>query len=318
VAAGLLGGDKTGAGLAFGGTLLTGAVSFVGLVLKHNSDQQTAAANKREKDRLDIDAATRAANLLSTTDGKAADRATTAGALLSLVRLKQVTLASSMLFFLWKENRISHADGVFIVNEALKSEDEQAQRDASNVLLLKTEQLTNVEGKDEWYYWPFVVDHRWKHDLPLEVRYTLLRAWVYLWTASKSASPEYRLRQLTAGLVACLQEETDPTLKYSIANMLHEICNTHGMELAKATEMVRGERTTFTAQYMNDELSKANDELGKASVDVKTDVPDDLVRLGEVLATWLKDPVHNRTEDFLLPDERGEPGSEPGNDEIAD
>jgi hypothetical protein len=211
-AAGLLGGDNTGAGLAFGGTLLTGAVSFVGLVL-----------NEREKDRLDVEAATEAATLLSTADAKPADRATTAGALLSLARLGQVHLASSMLFDLWGQDRISTADGVFIVNEALSSRNPQAQRDASTILFLKTPELTARGEKDEWYYWPYVIDHRWVARLPFEARYNLLQAWVYLWTESTVASTKYRLRNLTAGLLACWEKEPDKMLRTSISDMLRMV-----------------------------------------------------------------------------------------------
>jgi hypothetical protein len=276
-ATGLLGGNNTGAGLAFGGTLLTGAVSFVGLVLKHNSDRETAAQNQREKDRLDVEAARNAAALLSTPSGGPADRATTAGALLSLVRLRQVQLASSMLFELWEQNRISPPDATFIVNEALRSEDEQAQRDASDVLFRKTAVLTVADAKDEWYHWPFEINHRWMPDLPIEARYTLLRAWVCLWTGSKTASPRYRLRNLTAGLLACWRREKDKTLKCSVARMLHKICDTHGPDIEDATEMVDGKMVTLKTKDIKEEVPFCD----------STGLPDYFRKLEQVLDAWL-------------------------------
>jgi hypothetical protein len=295
-ATGLLDGDNTGAGLAFGGTLLTGAVSFVGLVLKHNSDRETAAADRREKERLDIDAATRAANLLSNANGNTPNRATTAGALLSLVRLGQVGLATSMLFDLWGDNRISPSDATFIVNKALLSNDEQAQRDASNVLFLQTPLLTGRDEEEEWYYWPYEINHRWMPRLPIEARYTLLRAWVYLWTASSTKSTRYRVRNLTAGLLACWREEKkggdDETLKSCIARMLHKICNARPRDVQGAREMVGGDMVTL----------KTKEIKAEAPFDRKRKLPEYLLKLEDVLDAWLEDPDRNRTRDFQLPE----------------
>jgi len=306
-----LSGIEAGQGLAFGGALLTAGVSFLGLVLKRNSDRQTAAedkrenarreaADKREKDRLDVEAARQAAALLSTADGQPADQATTAGALLSLVRLDQVHLASSMLLYLWGQHRISDADGTFIVNEALRSKHRQAQRDASIALFLKTPDLTVGDGRDEWYYWPFLIDHRWMPDLAIDARYTLLRAWVYLWTESASASERYRLRNLTAGLLACLRIEDDPPLQRSVARMLSNVCDKHPEKVA-ATEMVNDAMETFDAESIKAELGPINEE----------ERPDDFAVIERVLDTWLKDPNRNRTKGFLLPSERARGSKKP-------
>jgi hypothetical protein len=299
-----LSGIDAGQGLAFGGALLTAGVSFVGLVLKRNGEQRTAAEDRRENarreaaakrgiDRLDVEAARQAAALLSTAEAKPADQATTAGALLSMARLGQIHLASSMLLYLWGQRRISDADGTFIVNGALRSDHRRAQRDASIALFLKTPDLTVGDGKDEWYYWPFEIDHRWMPDLAIDARYTLLRAWVYLWTESASASERYRLRNLTAGLLACFRKERDPTLRCSVARMLNSICARYP-EQVEATETVNDRMETFDAKTIKAELGPV-DEEGR---------PDDFAVIERVLDTWLEDPNRNRTKGFLLPAER--------------
>jgi len=94
-ATGLMNGQNAAAGLVFGGTLLTGAVSFVGLALKNSADLRAAAERSREEDRLRLEAGLRAAALLSTAAGQPADPATTTTALLSLLRLHQSELAAT-------------------------------------------------------------------------------------------------------------------------------------------------------------------------------------------------------------------------------
>jgi hypothetical protein len=222
-ASGFLRGKDTAAGLAFAGTLLTGAVSFVGLILKQATDARTADEAANAEDRLRLEAAMQAAQLLSTADAKRADQATTAGAILALARLGQSELAAALLSELWEQERISDGAGVLIVNEALRSGTDQAKADASYTLYMHCGKLAvSFDASHEGYDWPFLVDRRWLRDVPAEVSRVLLKGWVYMWTHSPLSANRWK-PYFIAGLCACWQTTGDAVSRFWVLRLLEVV-----------------------------------------------------------------------------------------------
>src|SRR5206468_7642645 len=140
-------------------TVLTGAVSYFGLVLSQANQRRIEAHAKIEQRRLESESAMKAAELVSTTDAKPADAATTGGALRALVMLGQAELAATMLWDLWNSKRVFNTTATAIVNALLRSAYRQAHSDAAMTLYLQAPQPSY--SNRSWYDWPFDLDCRW-------------------------------------------------------------------------------------------------------------------------------------------------------------
>jgi hypothetical protein len=221
--AGLLNGKHDSAILTFLGTYLTVSISFIGLVIKEASDNRIAEEHGREERRLAAESAMKAAALFSTSTGQPSDSATAAGALLALSDLGQTELAISMLFDLWRDNRVAPSTAALLIQRALSHSSSDVQRDASVALSANVLKVVEVwPGGSASYAWPNCVDLRWLPHLDYAARNYLLIAWVQLWLFADGFTPAYREQQMVAGLFAIWQRELDPELRSFAAHIIRK------------------------------------------------------------------------------------------------
>ena len=128
------------------GAFLAAIVSFVGLLLKHAIDDRTearvAAENKRNEilereseDRLKLEAAIRAIQLLSGQNGAPSLQIQRAGALTTLSNLGQHGLTLALVTELLQDDELNPTTASYILDRALRCDDRVVQRDA--VVLFK-------------------------------------------------------------------------------------------------------------------------------------------------------------------------------------
>jgi len=225
---GYLEGDHLTPVLAFVGTFLTAALTFIGLVVKDQGDRRLELERHREDQRLEVEAAMKAAALLSCPDGKPAHPATVAGALLALSSLDQTRLAVNLLHQLWPTDGVSGPIAALVLERALTSPDPALQNEGAVALLANVQHaMCATDDGRALYSWPSSFDCAWRHSPPsLEARHMLLEAWLRLWIQTWNhlgfEPREYRREQFVRGLYVIYRTEPDDDLRHTVALILLE------------------------------------------------------------------------------------------------
>ena len=233
--------------------LISGAISYVGLVFKRQNDDRLERDAARSQGRLDVESAMRAVQLLTLTDGKPADQITTDGALLSLMSLGQSHLATTLLYDLWPAGRVTATSVVLIIDDALKSGDETTQVSAASVLFWNSNTLwdwyvpkvdktkrTKKQKKrkrkhdddgadgDESYSWPNSIAMRWLPSLPFDAKVYIVQAWAELWLTAGERTSSWSMQSLVVGLYSIWNDEPDEAIKNSVGKLLRGVIGTPG------------------------------------------------------------------------------------------
>ncbi len=178
--------DDTGAktiaaALALIGSVLTAAVTLMGIVVKYSIDDRSARlaavegarnyalaldAEKRNR----TEAAIRAVGLLSE-NNKDATKAQIGGSLLALTSLGEHDLTVGLLNELWSSNLVSPSIAGEVLARALNTDSEETQKSAATVLFQFAERIEQTG----FHIWP--IPHLgWRPDLPGNCRIGLVMA----------------------------------------------------------------------------------------------------------------------------------------------
>jgi hypothetical protein len=262
---GFLDGKHLTAVLAFFGVLVTASVTFAGLVVKEQSDRRTIDTQVRDTKRLEVEAAMKAASLLSTDDGSDANPSTVSGALLALAQLGQVELAMTMLSDLWLGDRVSPATGILIVDRALTSEDSVAQQTAAIALRNNVSRLTTANSYGRDYFWPHSVNQRWLPNLAVGTKRHILVGWSRMWITDQKYYAGLRPQIFASGLLAVWQKERDPGLRTFVSQQVRIVIG-HCKTSFPTTRHVNDSLTTIGAALLpeleaSEDQSELTDEL---------------------------------------------------------
>lgn len=172
-------------------------------------------AGNRAEQRLKIDSAVHAADLLSEKDGRAPTPATAASVLLGLAELGQIDLATALLVDLWPKRAIPDEVAILLVGKALVEGTDTARLMAAEQLWYRAPALNSRKSTD----WPHCVDGRWLTKLgPLTKlllldallrmtyqqqpdRFTMPALAVRLWAIREQEQRDQDIRQLAGVLL---------------------------------------------------------------------------------------------------------------------
>jgi hypothetical protein len=153
------------------GVLVTAALTFIGVLLKHSIDARTLQQTAETEGRLRLETSIRAVELL-TEDGKPALPTRQAGALFVLANLNQLDFAYALLGQVWTKREISPGAAVWVVNHLLVHGDKSLQVEAAVLLDANADTLATSAG----YEYPDCVNLAWSNDLPAGAREYLVSA----------------------------------------------------------------------------------------------------------------------------------------------
>lgn len=171
--------------LGLGGTILLGVVAFVGHKYKKAMDDATLLLRRSEEERQRLATFVESIGLLSTKDGQTVSPAQHAAVLYVLARSNELRFALTLLDSIWEAGQIASVSAVWVVNEALELE-ELTQQDAREKELVKEQHTrgavmlddnaSSLALRDGAYAWPSCLHGKWRVDLNIDARESLLRA----------------------------------------------------------------------------------------------------------------------------------------------
>jgi hypothetical protein len=169
------------AALGLVGVLVTAALTFVGVLLKHSIDARTLQQTAETEGRLRLETSIRAVELL-TEEGKPATPTRQAGALFVLANLNQLDFAFALLGQMWANREIGPGAATWVINRLLLHGDPSLQAEAAVLLYVNAETLATPAG----YEFPQCVNLQWKDDLSQSAREFLVSAFGAMILAKKS------------------------------------------------------------------------------------------------------------------------------------
>lgn len=208
------------------GVFVTETVGVLGLLLKDSVDQKTADLQSqelrqaaleqqrnyvlavRDADRLRVDVAIRAVDLIGTPDGALADRRQVGGALLALVSLDQMDLALGLLGDLWTEGAdgdsasVSETVAWEVLKRAIRPDCRPLQQNsAAYMTRTRAHTICSGKGGNEW---PIPSPAVWPDYLGRDAQLSLVVAAI-VWAADEVRS-EYNQVSAIAVLYAASQQ----------------------------------------------------------------------------------------------------------------
>lgn len=175
--------DQLGAVLTFVASGLASVVTLVGLLLTRSHNERTrliqeeadirkVQAEKESAYRLTLDTAVRSLELLS--EGPAyAPKAKIAGALSTLIFLKQPAIAVQVLGSAWEDDQIDSDTACWLIGEVVREGRVEIQLQASELLSRRASRLTTDTG---YWYWPNQLSYYWPTNLHYIVSLNLIDA----------------------------------------------------------------------------------------------------------------------------------------------
>jgi hypothetical protein len=173
---------RAAAGMTLVGVALTAVVTFFGIVLKHSADSRTAsiqeAAHVHEREnqqRLRMDTAIAAIELLTVSDGKPAPVVRASAAMITLCELGLTNLALALLDEVWtsqdesspERTQISATAAAHVISSGLASRSTDIQRTAASLL---QKNVVKLHVGSTHFVWPDAVSQ--------EVESISPRSWV--------------------------------------------------------------------------------------------------------------------------------------------
>jgi hypothetical protein len=162
------------AALGFTGVVVTACVSVVGVLINRQAEKRLAQERVDEQNRLRLDAAMRAGQLLSGTAGESADPSVIASGLLALTKLDEAGLAVTLLVDLWKEqdSRVSTEAAILVIDAALECGQPAAQLIAAELLCRNAERLTPTQS----LHWPSAIEGSWNVQFSAKTKLLIVEA----------------------------------------------------------------------------------------------------------------------------------------------
>ena len=133
--------------LALVGGLIGSLVSIIGLVLKHSLDQRNTDIRIEAENRLKLEAAIRAVQLLSTSTGGLVPQIQRTGALFALTSLGRYELATVLTERMLAEGQIDANSASTVLDRALRSGEDYTQSEAMNICLNHVDRFLMPNGQ---------------------------------------------------------------------------------------------------------------------------------------------------------------------------
>lgn len=206
--------------LALGGTLVTAAVTLLGVLLKHSVAQRNTDLREEAEKRLKLEAAIRAVDLLGTDAGRDSTETQRAGAIFLLSRLGLLGLAVDLVRTMLADRLIDGGNASTILDMALRSNDSGVQINAAQVLEDHFDRFVVEDG----IFWPDYVLYAWPQTLGTRPRQHVLSGLIQ----AILARPRKEWAVETLGgvlytLVEALRAEKDEQTKGDVIQFLQEI-----------------------------------------------------------------------------------------------
>lgn len=147
------------AGLGFTGVVVTACVSAIGVTVNRQAERRLEQQRIDERNRLRLDAAMRAGELLSGASGQPLAPAAIASGLLALTKLDQAGLAVTLLVDLWnsEKSQVSTETAILVIDAALDSDKPSAQLVAAELLCRNATRLRPYQS----LHWPNAIEGGW-------------------------------------------------------------------------------------------------------------------------------------------------------------
>jgi hypothetical protein len=202
--------------LTFIGVLVTALVSLIGLMMKHQSDRRLAQEQIEQGQRLKLDAAMRAGQLLMPTDGGAPAPAAIASGLLALTKLDRADLAVALLVDLWVDggSAVSDESAVLVIDAALRSSSLSAQLIAAELLCRRSSKLDACQS----LHWPSAIDGGWIPEFRPRTKLLLVEALAQMTLAGPSNQSS--LRAVAVRLYGIWRDDTDQRVRGCIGKLI--------------------------------------------------------------------------------------------------
>jgi hypothetical protein len=217
----LHGEDQTGAVLALAGAMCTALVSLIAAVLGAESARRQERQRDAEEQRLRLDAAMRAGELLDRPQ-TAPDPAAVAAGLLALTQLSRADLAVALLVDIWDVRRapkpkVSDETAVLVIDAALRSDRPNAQLVAAELLCRNAERLDICQS----LHWPAAIDGCWDEDFGPMTKLLIIDALVH--QALTSVRRAAALHALAVRLYGISEGDPDPHVEGCVGKLLAAI-----------------------------------------------------------------------------------------------
>lgn len=242
-------------------------------------------AGRQSNRRLRLDAAMRAGGLLEPGPSGHADPAASASGLLALTQLNHAQLAVALLVDVWSdrkdgEDRVSSETAILVIDAALRSDEENAQLIAAELLCRNAKRLDPCQS----LHWPSAVDGHWLPRLGPKAKLLLLDG-IVLMTVSSASNPN-ALRSVAVRLYGAYDGDPDPNVKGCVGTLIKAILPE--LEKLHYTEFMQGSRLVslaqlrsaaaaaapnpdrYLAQVVQDRSSKLRDWAARCSHEVAT------------------------------------------------
>jgi hypothetical protein len=168
--------DKTlvAPALGFTGVVVTACVSAIGVTVNRQAERRLEQQRIDERNRLRLDAAMRAGELMSGANGQPPAPAAIASGLLALTKLDQEGLAVTLLVDLWSDenNRVSTEAAILVIDAALDSEKPSAQLVAAELLCRNATRLMPYQS----LHWPSAIEGTWSSDFNAKTKLLVVEA----------------------------------------------------------------------------------------------------------------------------------------------
>jgi len=213
------------AALGLVGTVLSVAVTLIGVVIKYSIDDRNArqaeidsfrnnVLKEEAEDRNRIEASIRAVDLLCE-NNKDTTKTQMGGALLALVNLRQYGLAVSLLSQLWRERKVPTSVADEVLRKTLIHGKEEDRTNAGVVLFENASKISQ-EG---YHIWPLP---EWRVDLPNQCRSALVKT-ASVWLESQIQKNDFMPADAVRVLYQAL-EDPDSNIEDIARASLKPVC----------------------------------------------------------------------------------------------
>lgn len=208
------------AAFALGGVAVTAFVSMIGVILNRQADRRLDQGREEERNRLRLDAAMRAGQLLSSEGAHRAAPAAVASGLLALTKLDQVGLAVTLLVDLWtvEDSQVSSETAILVIDAALETNKPTVQLVAAEILCRNSTRLNPCQS----LHWPSSVEGTWNTQFSARTKLLIVDALIRM-TLGGPAN-ECAFRAVTVRLFGIWEtEQLDPRVRGCIGKLLNAL-----------------------------------------------------------------------------------------------
>lgn len=210
--------------IALIGTLWTGAITFVGLMLKESVDRRSALLQAESEKRLRMETALKAVELISRAEVEGAPiQESREAAIMVISSLNQNRLALGLGEQFWRTSKISTEAFVEIVNQCLNTDIDDLKSQCCNALMKNHQKLA---GDPATIRFPFTYCWNWDGNLSITAKYDLLIA---LTRAMLDKPRDYWNIKVINGIAYCLYKmfvnDPDPRFNAAAAVLAINLCD---------------------------------------------------------------------------------------------